>query len=134
MSKPAAPQLVRALVDFYQGGQLLYKKDNLYPLDDRLQLLTARGEAQDYTPPAPVKAAQSGGKRNKAETATPPAAQLDGGSSDASNTEADSADSAKDSGLNEPEAKQEQAQQATEEVAKQTNSLHRLEHDRHHRH
>ena len=120
MSKPAAPQLVRALVDFYQGGQLLYKKDNVYPLDDRLQLLKARGEAQDCTPPAPAKAAQASGKRGKAESATPPAAPPDGGSSDASNTEADSADSAKNSGLNESEDKQEQeqAQQATEEVAK----------------
>ena len=70
MSKPAAPQLVRVLVDFYQGGQLLYKKDNVYPLDDRLQLLTARGEAQAYVSEAPIKPA-----KGKAATAVPKAAE-----------------------------------------------------------
>lgn len=118
MSKPAAPQLVRVLVDFYQGGQLLYKKDNVYPLDDRLQLLTARGEAQDYTPPAPAKAAQAGGKRSKADAAALPATQTASDAADASNSGASSADPEKDSGLNASETSSDQAQQAIEDVAK----------------
>lgn len=78
MSNPASPQLLRALVDFYQGGQLLYKKDNVYPADERLELMKARGEAQAYTPPvaAPAKAAQQAGKR-----ARPGAAESSGQSS-----------------------------------------------------
>lgn len=117
MSKSAAPQLVRVLVDFYQGGQLLYKKDNVYPLDDRLQLLTARGEAQEYTPPAPAKAAQSGGKRSKADAAAQPATPPTSDAADASNSEAGSADPGKDSDLNASETSSDQAQQAIDEVA-----------------
>lgn len=78
MSNPASPQLLRALVDYYQGGRLLYKKDNVYPTDERLELMKARGEAQAYTPPtaAPAKAAQQTGKR-----ARPGAAESSGQSS-----------------------------------------------------
>ncbi len=58
MSKPAAPQLVRALVDFYEGGRLLYKKDNIYPLSERLELLKGRGEAEDCEPQKPATTAK----------------------------------------------------------------------------
>lgn len=58
MSKPAAPHLVRALVDFYEGGRLLYKKDNIYPLSERLELLKGRGEAEDCEPQKPATTAK----------------------------------------------------------------------------
>lgn len=54
MSKEATPQLTRALVDYFEGGRLLYARGNVYPLDERLKLLKARGEAEDYKPVKPV--------------------------------------------------------------------------------
>ncbi|CAN7522552.1 hypothetical protein LJR074_003677 [Acidovorax sp. LjRoot74] len=40
------PKLVRALVDFYQGGTKVYAAGNLYPESDALLLMKARGEAE----------------------------------------------------------------------------------------
>lgn len=54
MSKEATPKLTRALVDYFEGGRLLYARGNVYPLDERLELLKARGEAEDYKPVKPV--------------------------------------------------------------------------------
>ncbi len=54
MSKEATPQLTRALVDYFEGGRLLYARGNVYPLDERLELLKARGEAENYKPVKPV--------------------------------------------------------------------------------
>lgn len=69
MSKPASPQLVRPLVDFYQGGKLLYKSGSLYPSDTRLELLKLRGEAEDFKP---VELPKTGKRSKSAE----PAAQV----------------------------------------------------------
>lgn len=79
MSKEATPQLMRALVDFYQGGRLLYAAGNLYPSDDRLQLLKARGEAEEYKqvkPAEQVKAQKT--KPGQAATFTDSATVSDG--------------------------------------------------------
>lgn len=40
------PKLLRALVDYYQGGVKIYAADNLYPESDALRLMKARGEAE----------------------------------------------------------------------------------------
>lgn len=69
MSKPASPQMVRSLVDFYQGGKLLYKSGLLYPSDTRLELLKLRGEAEDFKP---VESPKTGKRSKSAE----PAAQV----------------------------------------------------------
>lgn len=42
----AAPKLMRALVDYYQGGAKIYAAGNLYPESDVLLLMKARGEAE----------------------------------------------------------------------------------------
>lgn len=42
----AAPKLLRALVDFYQGGAKVYAAGNLYPESDALLLMKSRGEAE----------------------------------------------------------------------------------------
>lgn len=118
MSKPAAPQLVRALVDFYQGGQLLYKKDNVYPLDDRLQLMKARGDAQDYTSPAPVKATHAGNKRGKASEAMQQTQEAADSNAIAPSNEASDQESASDSLTNDSEGEKLQGQDASDEVAK----------------
>ena len=40
------PKLLRALVDYYQGGVKIYAADNVYPESDALRLMKARGEAE----------------------------------------------------------------------------------------
>lgn len=40
------PKLLRALVDYYQGGAKLYTAGNLYLESDALLLMKARGEAE----------------------------------------------------------------------------------------
>lgn len=40
------PKLLRALVDFYQGGVKVYAAGNVYPESDALLLLKGRGEAE----------------------------------------------------------------------------------------
>jgi hypothetical protein len=49
----AAVKLIRALVDYYQSGVLVYKAGNTYPATDTLELLRARGDAEL---PKPAKA------------------------------------------------------------------------------
>lgn len=40
------PKLLRALVDYYQGGAKVYAAGNVYPESDTLLLMKARGEAE----------------------------------------------------------------------------------------
>lgn len=90
MGNASSPQLVRVLVDFYQGGRLLYKKDNLYPSDEHLQLLKARNEAEEYEPPKPATPA----KQAKAVKPSKAADDESAAAADAAPTRTDSAESA----------------------------------------
>lgn len=40
------PKLLRALVDYFQGGAKIYAAGNVYPESDALLLMKARGEAE----------------------------------------------------------------------------------------
>lgn len=55
----AAPKLLRALVDFYQGGAKVYAAGNLYPESEALLLMKSRGEAEVPKPAPESKAAKA---------------------------------------------------------------------------
>lgn len=107
------PDLVCCLVDFYRGGKVLYKAGNVYPADDNLRLLVARGDAEAYAPPPAAKQAPS---RGKAKAAAPEVLTTEQEAT-ATNQEAPSADAAVDSDSSEPEEPTQQAQAATDDVA-----------------
>lgn len=54
-----APKLLRALVDYYQGGAKVYAAGNVYPESDALLLMKARGEAEVLKAVAESKAAKA---------------------------------------------------------------------------
>lgn len=54
-----APKLLRALVDYYQGGAKVYAAGNVYPESDALLLMKARGEAEVLKPQAETKATKA---------------------------------------------------------------------------
>lgn len=68
-----ASKFIRALVDYYQGGELVYKAGNTYPASDTLELLRGRGDAEDYKPEAKqgktVRKAAAGGADDKDDAA-----------------------------------------------------------------
>jgi hypothetical protein len=56
-----APKLLRALVDYYQGGAKVYAAGNVYPESDVLLLMKARGEAEVPKQAAKTRAAKAAG-------------------------------------------------------------------------
>lgn len=70
------PKLLRALVDFYQGGTKVYAAGNVYPESDALLLMKARGEAEVPKPTAKPKATKAGSDTgDKADSSTADASQ-----------------------------------------------------------
>lgn len=53
------PKLLRALVDFYQGGAKVYAAGNVYPESDTLLLMKSRGDAEVLKQAAESKAAKA---------------------------------------------------------------------------
>ena len=70
------PKLLRALVDFYQGGVKVYAAGNVYPESDALLLMKARGEAEALKVAPESKAAKAAREaKEKAEREAQEAAE-----------------------------------------------------------